>query len=144
MKRETGKHGHKCRTSKTIKCCESCKIGLKSDKICGVIVNKNGTFSSLNKKKNWEILENLKQKPTQKRSQEFEIEDKIYVAKPYVWDVLRNGFEVDYLIVIPQDEHSISQQTKLCPKRKVSDYYSYNDRLKKKYNNKNLTIDFVL
>jgi hypothetical protein len=119
MKREKGKHGYKCRSSKSHKTCEGCRLSFKYETTEGIIITKheNSPHSvpiSLNIKKNWEILNNLQkgEKPTSRKAIEVEKEDKKFAFLPVYSNFKKLNLqeEVDSYILVPQDMNSMIKQ----------------------------------
>eukprot|EP01080_Neovahlkampfia_damariscottae_P008199 gene8199-27_t len=143
MRRDTAKHGKKYKTGKTIKYCAPCQHSICEDAVCGLIVTQDNKIVSLNKRKNWEILKNLKQDPTQRRSEEFFVNDVKYEVVAPVWRVKKT--HDCGLIIFPQKEKENYQQRKACPSKTAFDgNYSVREKNRKKFGQQNLKLDFSI
>eukprot|EP01080_Neovahlkampfia_damariscottae_P002695 gene2695-3891_t len=135
MKREKGKHGHNCRNNKTQKCCGSCRAKVvDKGEIFNVTTN---TQLSLNKCKNWEILNELKEDITCRKNYETQING-FKICYSVTHSRTLQTKEYDYLVEVPQNTQNIFQQRQgICGRR----YKGERERNKIKHKNHDYKLD---
>jgi hypothetical protein len=140
MKREQSRHGFQCKTTKTIKCCPKCLSNVMKDstKGCYHFVDEPRVHYSLNKHKNWEMLEQVEKKPTNRVNIVGNVnkEKSILLATPIYPLKMEEGIKI--VFEVPQNPKSVFQQRKLCCRAEPNQ----RNKIKHKENFKN--IDFSL
>lgn len=139
MRREQGKHGLHCRSNKTQKCCQYCRGMLKSGKNGEIYVPNSTSKFSLNKCKNWEILESMEEEITCRKNFETEINGKKvgFITKR---SVIKEPKDCDYIVEVPVDSQHLYQQREICSRRRGCE----RDRNKKKHKNEMYNVDIQL
>jgi hypothetical protein len=140
MKRDKARHGFQCRTTKTIKCCPHCLSRIKKEETQGSyhFSDEPTVHYSLNKSKNWEMLDQFEQKPTNRCNIVGNVneEKSILIGTRNYNKKVEEGIKVYF--EFPQNPKSVFQQRKLCSRSEPNQ----RNKIKHKENVKN--IDFSL